>query len=650
MAKLREENNRSLRALPSGKVKSHHRLRSKEFKNFFGFAFADSLEKGGRRNTSAGNLAKAQDWGAKTAKYEKEFRLSPWRLAVVYLVVFGCLVLVLGKSLDLQIIKGASFFGSAKTNSLRVVVDHAPRGAIFDRNGKILAENIPGFRLVLEKGAVSKEKQEKLVDDLSKILGEELDKNELFSSDEDLVVIKTNLSNDKALLIEAQIESLPGMTLEVRPVRSYPEKDLLANILGYTSEADQKDLAKKTTVPYSLGDSVGKFGVEQSMESVLRGVNGYTLISTDASGNKTGQVYESQRKPGKSIYLSIDLDLQRVTRDSLAKWMKTKGAQSGSSVVLDPSTGEILAMVSLPSFDNNLFAKGISQKDYSNLINDSDKRLINRPISASYPPGSTFKMITSVAGLESGVIKPDTKIVDQGFINLGGIIFNNWYWTDHEKTEGAINIVRALARSTDTFFYEVGMRTGEKTVQDWAKKFGLGQKSGIDLPGEEAGLVPTAEWKKQTKGEPWYPGETLNISIGQGDLLATPLQISLVTAAFANGGKLIIPTIQKDSPPTVLKENFLKEQTLKTVREGLYQNTVGDGNVGWLFASFPVPTAGKTGSAETGNGAPHAWYTGFAPYISPKIVVTVQVENAGHGSEVSAPVVKDVFTWYFSTR
>ncbi len=630
------------------------RLKTKAKKDFFGFLLGDSLEKGGRRKASSDVLSKAERWGVKEQSVEKGTRPSTWRLVPVYLLIFGSFILILGRSFDLQIIKGASFFGSAQGNRMRVVVDHAPRGAVFDRNGNVLAENIPGYRLVLDSSLVARDKRSDLIDRLSKILGEKLDKKKIFDSKESQITLKTDLSNEKALSVQAQENDLPGVSLEISPIRSYPEKDLTSHIIGYTSQADKDDLAKKIAIPYGLGDQVGKFGVEQGLESVLRGVNGYKLISTDASGRKSGEVYESKSIPGRSVYLSIDLDLQRVVKDSLQKWMSTKGARGGSAVALDPNTGQILAMVSLPSFDNNLFAKGISESDYSRLISDPSKRLLNRSISASYPPGSTFKMVTSVAGLESGAINPDTKIDDPGFINLGGIIFNNWYWTDHHKTEGSINVARALARSTDTFFYQVGERTGEKAIQSWAQTFGLGKKTGVNIPGEEAGLVPTEKWKREVKGEPWYPGDTLNISIGQGDLLATPMQMSLVTVVFANGGKLLTPTLLRDSSPQVVKQNFLKKDTIDIVRDGLYQDTIGDGNVGWLFGNFKIQTAGKTGSAESGNGAPHAWYTAFAPFNppagGPRLVVTVQVEDAGHGSEISAPAVKDIFSWFFSNR
>jgi penicillin-binding protein 2 len=617
-------------------------------------AFGDLIETSKFKKVRFGSefVRNAENWGRKERRTEAKFSLSPWRLMFVYVGFIAIFLIIFARAFDLQVIKGYGFLNKAEGNRVQLLTSHAPRGVIYDRNGKILAQNVPSIRLVLDPSYLPSERRKEVIDKLSQIL--KVNKNPLnkkFKQVKDKpITLVNNLPTDKSLVIEAEAGNLPGIQLEVRPIRLYPYKDLMSHLLGYTLEADEKDIEKQIPSPYVLGDQVGKAGIEQAAEGDLRGVNGYRLISVSASGEKKGEIYNSNPITGQDITLSIDLDLQKFVYSSLNKMMRKEGARGGSAVVLNSNTGELLAMVSIPSFDNNFFSKGIERTRYNTLISSQTKPLINRAIGASYPPGSTFKIVSSVAGLESGTISPNTKIVDPGYVTLGNQVFKNWLWNDQRRTEGAINVVRALARSTDTFYYRLGQKMGEEPLIKYAQIFGLGKKTEIELPEEISGLVPTEEWKLKTKGEPWYPGETLNLSIGQGDLLVTPLQLAVVTLAVANGGKLVRPTIYKTKHANIIKQNFLKKVTIDTVKEGMYKNTVGDGNVGWLFAGFNTPSAGKTGTAESGQEMPHAWYTGYAPHPNAKIVATVMVEYAGHGSELCAPVVKDIFNWYFKNR
>jgi penicillin-binding protein 2 len=622
----------------------------------FGFAYQESLEIGKRRRnvTGAAELEKANKWGeGERKKDSKPTRsLSPWRIGPVYFIFFAMFAILLARAFDLQIIQGNIFLGKAQENHVRIKVDHAPRGVIYDRNGAILAQNKPGFRLLIETKVLPEKKKEKdkVINKLASILeiSEKEINEKIASADSDQVTLTSDLTSKKTIAIEASENELPGVVLEISPIRFYPYKELTSHILGYVTEADEADLAKDLEIPYSFGDKVGKAGAEQTFEETLRGTNGYSLIKVSAIGEKKGEIYKNDSLPGKDVTLSIDVDLQKFVFKALTKKMKEIGARGGSAVVMDSETGEILALVSAPSYDNNIFSKRLTHKDYSNIISNPDKPLLNRSLGASYPPGSTFKMITAAAGLETGTIDPNTKIADPGFIVLGNQTFRNWLWVDQKKTEGSINVVRAIARSTDTFFYRLGQMMGEKEIEKYARALGLGEKTGVELPEETSGLVPNEEWKLATKGEAWYPGETLNISIGQGDLLVSPLQLTAVTATFANGGKLIKPTILKTKKPKTVKKNFLKQETLETVREGLYRDTIGDGNVGWLFGGFKPKSAGKTGTAESGKGRPHAWYTAYAPHPNSRIAVTVQIEYAGHGSEECAPVVKKIFDWWFN--
>lgn len=619
----------------------------------FGLAFGELVEVAKSRKTRFGKekMSFSQSWGEKGGE-EVIKAFSPWRLAIIYAGFIGLSLILIARIIDLQVIKGQEFLNKAEGNRIRLYVDHAPRGVVYDRKGRILAQNIPGARLLYEPSFLPEESKNLVIDKLSSILDikKEVLEEKIKNSNKDQITLVQDLPVEKIPLIETEAKNLPGINLEIRPIRVYPFKEITAHILGYTLEADEADLKKVNTIPYSLGDQVGKAGIEQVGENTLRGVNGYRLVSISALGEKIGEVYKSKAIEGRDIMLTIDLDLQKYLFDELKKAINKAGAKSGSAVVMNPKTGEVLALVSIPSFDNNLFTKGIDKSTYKSLLSNKYKPLINRVVGAAYPPGSTFKIISAAAGLEIGAITGSTKITDFGYVNLGGQIFRNWLWNDQRKTEGSINVVRALARSTDTFFYILGQKMGERSLQRYAQEFGLGKHTGIGLPGEIAGLVPTNEWKLDVKGEPWYPGETLNMSIGQGDLLVTPIQMAVATAAFANNGKIVKPTLLKGLQVETIKERFLKDETVRLVKEGMYQNTLGDGNVGWLFSGAKYKSAGKTGTAESGQEKPHAWYTAYAPHPEAEIVITVVVEHGGHGSEVCAPVVKEIFNWWFSNR
>ena len=618
----------------------------------FGFAFGDLIEVSRFKKIRIGSniLREAESWGNDFKNKEPSFSISSWRLAVVYVGMAIFMLVLFARVFELQIIKGHEFLNKAEGNRIQLIINHAPRGVILDRYGVVLAQNIPSSKLIFDPLVIADKAY--LATKLTEILGiekQQLEKKLNEASDTPITLVE-NLPIEKISVIEAESQNLLGIRLEIRPIRYYPFKETTAHILGYTLEADEDDLEKKIAVPYSLGDQVGKAGVELSKESILRGVNGYSLVSISANGEQTGEIYDSNTVEGRAVTLSIDAQFQKFVYNLVKNETRRAGASRGSAVVLNSKTGEVLSLVSIPSFDNNLFAKGIDSTEYLHLLSNVDKPLLNRAIGSSYPPGSTFKLISSAAGLETGVITPSSKIEDTGFIKLGNQIFRNWLWIESKRTEGSINVVRALARSTDTFFFRLGQLMGEEQLQKHAKIFGLGSLTGIELQAEVSGLVPTQEWKIKTKGEPWYPGETLNLSIGQGDLLTTPLQISVVSAVFANGGKLLRPTILKVDKPEITKENFLKQETIDTVKKGMYANTTGDGGVAWLFGDTKYKSGGKTGTSESGQEAPHAWYTAYAPHPEAEIVVTVMIEHAGHGSEVSAPMVKKIFDWWFKNR
>lgn len=551
---------------------------------------------------------------------ESRETVSSWRLvflASFFLIIFSGLFFRL---FHLQIVQGKENRERADINRIQMKIIHAPRGVIYDRNGKVLAENNPGFRL-----------------------GDQI------------------LSRDEALLMETNNDSR-FVDLEVDTVRNYPFGEASSHILGYVGQISKDELndLKYSAFSYRIGDRIGREGVEQIYENVLRGSDGAEIIEIDASGKKLRTLRKIEPIPGKNVYLTIDSGLQKAAYESLKSSISKVDSCCGAMVAENPKTGEILALASYPSFDGNAFTDPKRNKEVGGYFNNTNAPLMDRVISGTYPPGSTFKIASALAGLSSGKISKNTQIEDTGVMFLGPYQFANWYFTEYGRKEGMVDIIQALKRSNDIFFYKVGEMVGEKILGEVAKKIGMGKKVGIDLPGEQDGLIPSNEWKQKNQGEPWYPGDTLHMAIGQGFLLTTPLQILSATAFVANDGQLITPhllvkitspksdLISKHNYDPIVKDIFKKED-LELVKKGLIE-VPKEGGTAWPFFSFSIPTAGKTGTAEFGDpkGRTHAWYTSFAPIDNPTIAVTVLVEAGGEGSNVAAPVVKDIYTWYFN--
>ena len=616
----------------------------------FGILFGESIfgHNAGKALPRAEQVRSSRDWEESQEEHSIVRTVSPWRLVPIYIVLALFVILLVGRAFKLQMIDGETFLGRSQGNHVFIAVDYAPRGVVYDRNGKVLVRNKPGFRVAVRRVDLPKdwEEQIKKVSPLISANAAELIQK-IKKDNADSITLETNLTNEQIISLRSQEEDFPWLTIEIYPKREYLYGEALALVLGYTGESSEEDLKRADTTPYIIGDQVGKAGVEKTFERELRGANGYQLVKVDSRGKKQGTLFATKPVLGNDITLSIDADLQKFIYDQLKETLANKGGSGASAVVSDPKTGEILALVSAPSYDNNLFSKPLTSTEYQALINNPSSLLLNRPIESSFPPGSTYKLVVAAAGIEVGAITKDSKILDTGFIQLGDVTFNNWLWLEKQKTEGELGIVRALARSNDTFFYRLGQMLGEEQIYKTSLDFGLGKPTGIELPNETAGLIPNAAWKEQKYGEVWYPGETLNMAIGQGYLLLSPTQLTSVTNVFANGGKLLRPTIIRGNGGKTIKENFLKPETIKSVQEGMYANTYGDGNVSFLFNNFKIHTAGKTGSAESGgDNQPHSWYTAYAPYEDPKISVTVMFERAGHGSEVSAPVVRNIFNYY----
>ncbi|MCR4305930.1 MAG: penicillin-binding transpeptidase domain-containing protein, partial [Candidatus Daviesbacteria bacterium] len=411
----------------------------------------------------------------------------------------------------------------------------------------------------------------------------------------------------------------------------------------------ESQLKDKELKGYRQGDQIGQMGIEAEYENMLRGTDGGEIIEVDSLGRKVRTLRMKAPIPGQNIYLSIDASLQERIFDLMKEAIQKSGSCCGAAVASDPGTGKVLALLSLPSFDPNLFTKNPDETAISEVFLDPSAPILNRVIGGTYPPASTYKIISSLAALDSGKVTKDTSFQDNGVLYLGPYKFSNWYFNQYGKTEGPVNLLKALQRSNDIYFYEISRQIGERVLVDWSKKLYLGRKLSIDLPGEGQGLVPDDEWKQKTVGQPWYPGDTLHMSIGQGFVLTTPLQILGITSFIAADGVLYEPQLLLSGKPKILTSDLISKEKIDLVKEGLIL-VPKEGGTAWPFFSFPIETAGKTGTAEYGDpkNRTHAWYTSFAPVHDPKIALTVLIEGGGEGSSVASPIAKEAYRYYFS--
>jgi len=459
------------------------------------------------------------------------------------------------------------------------------------------------------------------------------------------------VSQDDALKLISE-----GKTnLEVDSLRNYPLKDATAHVLGYIGQISENELRETRFSAYSGGDLIGKTGIEQEYESSLKGTDGKVLDEINSLGQVVRKLGQTDPIPGQNISLTLDAALQAEV------FAAAKGIGKGAVIVSNPQ-GEILALVSKPSFDPNLFTMseeylpdaGSPYKSVSQIILDSDNQpLLDRAIGGVYPPGSTFKLIVAAAGLEDKVIDENFQIEDTGILKLGNFSFGNWYFLQYGKTDGEVNVVKAIQRSNDIFFYKLAEMVGVDRLSQFAEKFGLGRKLGIDLSGEEPGTVPTEEWKKTVIGENWYLGDTYHYGIGQGFILTTPLQVNSWTQAIANNGVMYKPHLLLSQAPSKT-DKFLSDNTVSLIRQGMV-GVCNTGGVAWPLFNFTVKgksvsIACKTGTAQHGTEEtlPHAWITLFAPSDKPQIIVTVLSEDSGEGSNVAAPIAKQILEYWFS--
>ncbi|GAB1545098.1 penicillin-binding protein 2 [Scytonema sp. NUACC21] len=549
----------------------------------------------------------------------------------------------------LQVLEGPKLRKRAESNRVRMIPKQPERGNIFDRNGKVLATTRYPRSVYLWPMAHTKASWSIVGPRLSKILNkpeeEIIEKLEEAGANSSLVRIARDLNEQEITALKEYENELPNVEVHTEAVRHYPHGQALAHVLGYTRELTAEQLKEKKTEGYRLGDVIGQMGVEKAYEKTLRGEWGGQQVEVDGRGRPIRVLGEKQAKAGNDLHLTLDLNAQLAAEKAL------KG-RNGAVVALDPNNGGVLAMVSHPGFDPNIFSKQrLSKKDWES-VQGKDYPLLNRAVSSVYPPASTFKVVTATAGLESGKYSPNTVLQTFGSLTVGGVTFGEW----NHKGFGPLGFAGALAWSSDTFFYQVGRAVGGPKLIEWTRKYGFGEKTGIEFESEEAkGNVPDEAWKRRVWKMPWTVGDSINMSIGQGALQTTPLQVAVMFAVPANGGYRVKPHLLKDNEQASNWRTSLnmKPSTIKVLRDGL-RKVVSEGTGAALRVQTIPPTAGKSGTAEAWKGrekANHAWFGAYAPADKPEIVVLAFAEHSGGGGgSVAAPIVLQVMEEYFQKK
>ena len=568
---------------------------------------------------------------------------------ITYLVIIAFLLLVM-RLWQLQILQGSEYRKLSEANRLRIVNIPAPRGIISDRNGIPLVKNSPYYYVSVIPGEFDKAR----VDHLAKLLripaeeiNEKLQKTDL--SPFVPIRLKQGLSFSELAYVEARRSDFPGLILEIEVNREYPFGDVGSHLIGYLGKPTPVQLEDPAFKEIPQEMFIGQWGVEKLFDTSLRGVPGKKVIEVNALGRELRMLQEEPPAKGRDLTLSIDINLQKEAEQAF-------GDRAGALVALKPDSGEVLALISKPSFDPNLFTKGISGEEWRRLTQDKKNPMLNRAIQSQYPPGSTFKIVTAIAGLEEGVINPGTKVDCRGGIRYGNWTFGCWQKRGH----GVLSLHRAIVESCDVFFYEVGKRLGVDKIYKYATALGLGEKTGFELGKEREGLIPNTQWKLEKKKLPWYLGETFNAAIGQGYVAVTPLQLAAMTSTVANGGTLYKPTLVKDTKPTVSGGLKIRPENLEAVKSGLFGVVNEPSGTGWSAKSQSIPVCGKTGTAQVvtmkkgvhysgEQFRDHAWFVAFAPVERPEIALSVFVEHGGHGGGAAAPIAHRAIEAYFKS-
>jgi len=571
----------------------------------------------------------------------------------------------------LQVLRGNYYKSQAEQNRIRKVLIDAPRGLIFDRNHKILTGNIPQFDLVMLPGLVPKDlsERETFWQEAASVIG--VERNELEdvyakSQHDSLnpVLLKEDLAREEALKIEINSSRWMGITLSKKAKRSYLANEITSHILGYTGKISEKELEKNPD--YLLTDIIGKDGLEQNYETYLKGTKGNQQLEVDSSGKVKKIIGKEYPAQGKNLVLSLDLDLQKEAYAALQESVAENQGTGGSLLAIDPRSSSVLALANYPSFNNNEFVGKISSERLNDITKEGNRPLFDRAVGGTYPPGSTFKPLVAAAALDKKVIASQEILDCPAVLQVGQWHFADW------KYHGPTDLNKAIAESVNTYFYIIGGGWGDKkglgpdNIKYYATLFGLGDKLGIDLPQEAEGLVPDPVWKEKVKNEPWYVGDTYHTSIGQGDLLVTPLQLASYVGALVNGGFLYKPRlvdyvenseseVVENIKPEIIRKDILPKDELDIVREAMGVTISSDQGSGRqlqeLEQKYGVRIGGKTGTAESGEEEKyHAWFVGFAPLENPEIVVVALVEKGGEGYKAALPVAKRVLDTYLGKR
>jgi penicillin-binding protein 2 len=601
----------------------------------------------------------------KKARYLRENVDPQRRVFWLSLTALFFFFLLLSRLWYLQVIQGDKLRNLSESNRLRFVPVASSRGAILDRNSKVLVNNTPSFSLAVIPQDV-KDKDE-LLNRIAHLLGLDITElQERWTKGKGRakyfpIILASGISRDQLELLEENRLILPGIDIEMKPVREYPQRTLAAHLLGYLGEINEKELEEEKFQEYNPGDYLGKSGIERSFERELHGADGGRQIEVDARGRFLRTISESSPTIGNSVVLTIDMNLQKISEQAF-------GDKAGAAVVMDVGSGDILAFVSNPGFDPALFTGKMSPKQWQTYLNDKRHPLENKALKGQYPPGSTFKVITALAGLQAGLIDQNTTFNCKGSYTVGTTTFKCW----NKKGHGTVNLRKALRESCDVYFYQLGEKLGVDRIAAAAREFALGQAMGVGLENEKGGLIPTTEWKERRFGKKWYYGETLPVAIGQGYVLMTPIQLASMTAALANEGTVYRPrlvkrvvtpdgAVLKEFPPEVLKRADFKAGIYRPVKEGLLAVVNEAGGTGSMARLYEVKVAGKTGTSQvvklrdSKQSTPyqyrdHALFIAFAPYEKPEIAVAVVVEHGEHGGGAAAPIAGRILRGYFEGK
>ena len=577
-----------------------------------------------------------------------------------------CLVLfaiLLGRMMYLQLWRGEYYTKQSDGNRLRQSRIIAPRGLVYDKDGKELVNNLPGYAVVLQKQSDYKPETLEHISQLLDIPIVDIKKKIKESRNYyEPILLKNNVSQEMVTKIEEQRRYMPEVMLSVQPIRNYPYKELAVHALGYVGEVSSYEIAKGLFKNVTQGSIVGKSGLEKSYDKILRGEDGSFMEEVDVAGNVVKHYDSVQPVPGKNLQLTLDFRLQKALEEFTDKhlaYLRNSGlaprARAAAVVALDPRNGAVRAMVSRPGYDPNLFVHGISSKDWDRINNDDAYPLNNKVISGEYPPGSTFKIVTGSAAFELNKVGLNEPIFDGGFHPLVPTMGNAG-----GEVLGWLTFISALAMSDNVYFYELGNRVGIDNIAKYARIYGFGQKTGIDLEGESRGLVASKQVKREIWDEDWRLGDTFNAAIGQGFNLTTPMQLSVMLSIVANGGIKYQPylvdsilnadgTLFEKPKRAEGKHIDVSQQTIDYMRQGM-SATTQEGGTASYFSQLPKPIAGKTGTAENSHGRDHGLFVAYGPVDDPELVVVCIVEQGGFGSTAAGPIVYRAFEEFFKER